>query len=112
MPASPGVTVDIVKGFFLEGQVVEQLNQDDVFQYIGKIAGMIAVSVAQHGFSGSESQVLVGQYATGWQSSWPVGSVPGFFSQKVHHDFIKSGGFLSMQPVTTIIHHLELGVGK
>jgi hypothetical protein len=61
MPASPGVTVDIVKRFFLEGQIVEQLNQDDVFQHIGKISGMIAVSVAQHGFSGSELQVLVGQ---------------------------------------------------
>tara|TARA_R110000787_G_scaffold86821_1_gene185026 strand:- start:1481 stop:1660 length:180 start_codon:yes stop_codon:yes gene_type:complete len=59
------MAVNVVEGFVFKSQIVEQFNQNDVFQHIGKIAGMIAVSVAQHGFSGSESQVLFGQYAAG-----------------------------------------------
>ncbi len=41
------MAVDIFKGLFLAGQVLENFNQHDVLQDIGKIPGVKRMAVAQ-----------------------------------------------------------------
>jgi hypothetical protein len=40
--------VDIIERFFFFVQVMKNFDLDKVFEYVGKVAGVVAVTIAKH----------------------------------------------------------------
>jgi hypothetical protein len=50
--AAAGMGVQYAKGFVLAAQGADKLHQHGVLEDIGEVAGVEAMAVAEHGFSG------------------------------------------------------------